>query len=192
MKRVGSRYRKIGFPLFNSLLTEDLAGLFYDVVHVMLARLFCQVNLDIRIYAEFRVTSVLVIDGTSRIADVPTIGKAAVHGHSAAAASVVANDGDIREGSHDDGKIVGSTIYAPIGQHADALVPAEIARRFEPPLLHLREVLMACACLVLHISYEGAFLNEASCQAFGHRQLSAAIIANVNNQSTTEGKVPQQ
>jgi len=40
MKRVGSRYRKIGFPLFNSLLTEDLAGLFYDVVHVMLARLF--------------------------------------------------------------------------------------------------------------------------------------------------------
>ena len=97
------------------LLAKDLTGLFYDVVHVMLARLFCQVNLYIWIYAEFRVTSVLVIDGTSRIADVPTIGKTAVHGHSAAAPSVVANDGDVGEGSHDDGKIVGRTIYAAVG-----------------------------------------------------------------------------
>ena len=97
------------------LLAKDLAGLFDDVVHVMLARRFRQVYLDIRIYAEFRVTTVLVIDGTSRIADVPTIGKAAVHGHSAAAASVVANNGDVGQGSHDDGKIVGRTIYAAVG-----------------------------------------------------------------------------
>ena len=84
-------------------------------------------SLDVRGYAELGLLAVFVVHRAGRIADSPSVRQTVAHGHAAAASRMVANQFDMGKGAHHDGKRVGSTIDATVGQYADGLVPAEIA-----------------------------------------------------------------
>ena len=133
-------------------------------------------------YAVFGALAVAVVDGAGREPHAPSARQLAAEGHAASATGVVAHGDDAWTAAHVLDKLVGGTEDGAVGEHSHRLVPAYAAARAQPLLLHGREVVVAAARLVLHISHEDVFVGKAGSQLFGGAYHSTGVAAYVDDE----------
>ena len=168
---------------------QEFTGKFYQRIFSLDKVGICERHFIVGVDAEFRLLVMAVVHGACREAHRPAIGEGRGEGHTSAATSMIAHNLRLRHALHVFHELVGSAVHLAIGQHHHVLVPSQIARGLDMLGLHLREVVVALARLVLQVAHERLLVAEACRQSLGIGKVAAAIAPDVDDQSVAEQEV---
>ena len=139
--------------------------------------------------AEFYLLTVPVVRGTSREAHRPSVRQGGGEGHTGTTACLVAYGLHLGEALHDLHEVVGGGVHLSVGEYHDGFLPAVARGGLDVLGLHVGEVIMTFACLMLQITCEGAFVTETGGEAFGSGEFATAIAAYIHDESIAESEV---
>ena len=132
---------------------------------------------------------VYVVHRAGREAHPPAVGQRTREGQSGSATRMVAHHGDVGTLLHILHKLVGSTEHLAVGEQHHPFLPSDALRGLQPLFLHVGEVVMALASLVLQVSYGNLGVGEAGRQFLCRGNQSAAVVADIENQSVAGQEV---
>jgi len=138
---------------------------------------------DVGLDAELDVVHITVVHGTGREADTPAVGELRGEGHPAAAAGLIAHDGDIWAALHVAHEVVGGAVATAVGEDDGGFLPAYAVGGLQVLLHGLREVVVAGACLVADVAHMEEFVGEALREGFGGGEVAATVVAHIEDEA---------
>ena len=145
---------------FAVVLKNKFFCAFNYCVAALVPVLACYVNLNVWLNAELCVAVLCIQRRACRQAHSPSVWQCAVERHSAAAAGLVANDGNMRQVAHNQYKMVGGAIYAPVGEHHHRAQPSCSFAGLKVQRSGRGKVIVPLAGLVLYVSVMYLLLYE--------------------------------
>ena len=118
-----------------------------------------------------------------RITDAPSVGQLEGEGHTAAAARLVAEDGDEGELAHTLDEVVGGGEATTVGEDDDGFLPAYGGGWIDVEGLFVGEVVVSLACLVAHIADEDLLVGEVGGELSCFFQIAATVVAHIEDES---------